>query len=306
MAGKWMVADMPSLAGKVAVVTGSNRGLGLLIAKALAGAGAHVVMAVRDPAKSAAQIESVCRHAPGAKIDSVALDLADLASVRRAAAEIIRRFDRLDLLINNAAAILVPLGKTRDGFEMHIGVNHLGTFALTGLLIDRLMATPGARIVNMSSTAHRMVKGLDFDDFHYAMLPYKPMEAYGKSKLAALLFTFELDRRLRTAGADTIAVAAHPGYSNTNPDKGGLLLRIATALFAQPAQMGALPTLYAATSPDVSGGDYIGPAGMGEMRGHPAKVGTKATALDTVAAARLWALSTEQTGVAFLDGQPPK
>lgn len=300
MAHKWTAADMPSLAGRVAVVTGANRGLGLEIAKVLAGTGAHVVMAVRDPDKAGPATQAVRVHAPDATIDTVALDLADLASVRRCAEDILGRYDRLDLLINNASAILVSFGKTKDGFETHIGVNLFGTFALTGLLIDRLTATPGARIVNMASNAHRLVKGLDFDDLNYATRRYDPMEAYGKSKLATLLFTFELDRRLQNAGADTIAVAAHPGYSSTNPDKGGFLLRLTTALIAQPAAMGVLPALYAATEPDVEGGDYIGPGGIGEMRGHPAKVGAKATARDTEAAKRLWDLSVEQTGVSFL------
>jgi NAD(P)-dependent dehydrogenase (short-subunit alcohol dehydrogenase family) len=297
MAAKWTTADMPSLAGKIAVVTGSNRGLGLDIAKALAAADAHVVMAVRDPDKAGQAVESVRGHAPTAKVDAVALDLADLASVRSCAEDILQRYDRLDLLINNASAILVPLGRTKDGFETHIGVNHFGTFALTGLLLDRLRATPGARIVNMASNAHRLVKGLDFDDIDFATRRYDQMEAYGKSKLATLLFTFELDRRLQKVGADTIAVAAHPGYSNTNPDKGGFLLRLTTALIAQPPAMGVLPALYAATAPDVRGGDYIGPGGMAEMRGYPAKAVAKATARDTEVAKRLWDLSVERTGV---------
>jgi NAD(P)-dependent dehydrogenase (short-subunit alcohol dehydrogenase family) len=300
MARKWTRADIPSLTGKVALVTGANRGLGHEIAQALALAGAHVIMAVRDPAKSATSIESVRNQAPGAKVDTVALDLADLAQVRACAGQILARYDRLDLLINNASAILVPAGTTAQGFEMHIGVNHFGTFSLTGLLLGRLTASGGSRIVNTSSTAHRMVKGLDFDDLHYTTIPYKEMEAYGKSKLATLLFTFELDRRLRRAGVATLAVASHPGYSNTNPDKGGFMLRIATALIAQPAAMGALPALYAATAPDVHGGDYIGPGGIGEMRGFPAKVGTKQTARDEAAAARLWKISEEATGMRFL------
>ena len=180
-------------------------------------------------------------------------------------------------------------------------MNHLGSFALTGLLLDLLKAGHDARVVNTSSTAHRLVKGIDLDDLNFEHTPYKPMEAYGRSKLAALLYTFELDRRLKKAGLPIKAVAAHPGYSNTNPDKGGFLMRVATSIFAQPAHMGALPQLYAATAPDVQGGDYIGPGGPMEMRGYPAKVGCTPPARDEKTAARLWALSEALTGVSYLD-----
>jgi NAD(P)-dependent dehydrogenase (short-subunit alcohol dehydrogenase family) len=301
MASKWTVADIPPQAGKIAMVTGANRGLGLEIASALAGAGAQVILACRDPAKADAAVASIRRRAPGAKLEIMSLDLADLASIRRFAEEFNSRFPRLDILVNNASAILVPFGKTKDGFETHIGTNLLGTFALTGLLLDRLRAAPAARIVNTTSNAHRMTKGLVLDDLHFAQTPYKPMDAYAKSKLATLTFTFELDRRLRKAGADTIAVAAHPGYSNTNPDKGGLALRLATALVAQSGAMGALPALYAATAPGVSGGDHYGPGGMAELRGYPAKVGSAATARDPKSAERLWALSAQSTGIHFLE-----
>jgi NAD(P)-dependent dehydrogenase (short-subunit alcohol dehydrogenase family) len=301
MARKWTVGDIPPQNGKLAVVTGANRGLGLEIVKALVGAGAHVVMAVRDPAKATVALKDIARKSPGAKVQAMTLDQADLASIRRFAEEFHSRFDHLDLLINNASAILVDQSKTRDGFEMHIGVNHLGSFALTGLLLDRLTATQGARIVNTSSTAHRLVKGIDLDDLQLERTPYKAMEAYGRSKLAALLFTGELDRRLRKAGFDTRAVAAHPGYSNTNPDKGGFFMRLMTSLVAQPAAMGVLPQLYAATASDVAGGDYYGPAGIGEMRGYPAKVGRTPAAKDAAVAARLWDLSEKLTGVSFLD-----
>jgi NAD(P)-dependent dehydrogenase (short-subunit alcohol dehydrogenase family) len=299
--GTWTLADIPSQTGKLAVVTGANRGLGLEIAAALAGAGAHVVIAVRDPAKAAAALKQIAGQTPGAKVEAMILDQADLSSIRRFSEEFHNRFDRLDLLVNNASAILVRQSKTSDGFESHIGVNHLGSFALTGLLLDRLIATPGARIVNTSSTAHRLVKGIDLDDLQFGRTPYKPMEAYGRSKLAALLFTAELDRRLEKAGFDTRAVAAHPGYSNTNPGKGGFLMRLATSIFAQPAAMGALPQLYAATANDVAGGDYYGPAGIGEMRGYPTKVGRTAAAKDIAVAARLWTISETLTGVSYLD-----
>lgn len=301
MARKWTIRDIPSQNGKLVVVTGANRGLGLEITTALAVAGAHVVMAVRDPAKAVAALKEIVRQAPDAQVETMTLDQSDLASIQRFSDEFHARFDHLDLLVNNAAAILVHQSKTQDGFESHIGVNHLGSFALTGLLLDRLTAAKGARIVNTSSTAHRLVKGIDLDDLQFERTPYKAMEAYGKSKLAALLFTGELDRRLKKAGFDTKAVAAHPGYSNTNPDKGGFIMRLATAIFAQPAAMGALPQLYAATAPDVAGGDYYGPAGIGEMRGYPAKVDRTEPAKDQAVAARLWDLSEKLTGVSFLD-----
>ncbi|HLG86224.1 MAG TPA: oxidoreductase [Alphaproteobacteria bacterium] len=302
MARKWTVADIPPQVGKTALVTGANRGLGLEIAGALAASGARVVMACRDIAKGEGAAASIRRNAPRGEIEVMNLDIADLGSIRRFAEAFARRFPEIDLLVNNASAILVPQGKTADGFETHFGTNVLGTFALTGLLLDRLRAAPAARIVNTTSNAHRMTKGLDFDDLHFARTAYKPMEAYARSKLATLIFTFELDRRLRKAGQRVIAVAAHPGYSNTNPDKGGFALRVATALIAQPAQMGALPALYAATAADVESGAHYGPGGVAELRGYPAKVGCAATARDAGTAARLWAVAEEATGVRYLDG----
>jgi NAD(P)-dependent dehydrogenase (short-subunit alcohol dehydrogenase family) len=301
MAQKWTVGDIPSQKGRLAVVTGGNRGLGLEIVQALAKAGAHVVIATRDAAKADDAAAKVRARHPGAEVEAMQLDQSDFASTRQFSEALHKRFDHLDLLINNASAILVTEGKTKEGFERHIGVNHLGSFALTGLLLDLLRAGSDARVVNTSSTAHRLVKGIDLDDLHFEHMPYKPMEAYGRSKLAALLFTFELDRRLRKAGLPIKAVAAHPGYSNTNPDKGGALMRVATSVFAQPAHMGALPQLYAATAPDVAGGDYIGPGGAMEMRGYPAKVGCTPSARDEKTAARLWTLSEALTGVTYLD-----
>ena len=191
MTSKWTAQDIPLLEGKVAVVTGANRGLGLEIATGLGAAGATVVMGCRDPERAQSGLAEIKRRVPAAKIETMAVDLGDLASVRRFADQYIQKFSRLDILCHNAAAILVPLGKTRDGFEMHIGTNHLAAFALTGLLLGPLMATPGARVVSTSSIAHRLTPGLDFDDLHFERKPYKDMDAYGKSKLATLLFNFE-------------------------------------------------------------------------------------------------------------------
>jgi NAD(P)-dependent dehydrogenase (short-subunit alcohol dehydrogenase family) len=299
MAHKWTLSDLPRLDGRVAVVTGANRGLGLEISAALAGAGASVVMACRDPDRAAAALEQVLLRAPRTQVDVMSLDLADLASVRGFAQAFSERYKRLDLLVNNGSAIMVPKQQTRDGFEAHIGTNHLGHFALTGLLLPLLRATPGARVVSTSSMAHRLTKGLNLDDLHFEKRAYKEMDAYGQSKLAALMFSYELDRRLRAAGLDVAAVAAHPGWSNTNPDKGSALMRFFNGLMAQPAAMGALPALYAAAAPGVTSGEYYGPGGMKELRGYPAKVGSSEQAQDAALAARLWQRSEELTGVRY-------
>jgi NAD(P)-dependent dehydrogenase (short-subunit alcohol dehydrogenase family) len=300
MPQKWTLAQMPRLEGKIALVTGANRGLGLEISVGLSAAGATVVMACRNPAKAQAAADEVRRRAPAAKLELMSLDLADLASVRSFAAAFVARFPRLDILCNNGSAILVPLGKTRDGFETHIGTNHLGHFALTGLLLPLLQSTPGARVVNTSSMAHKMTKGLKLDDLHFERRPYKDMDAYGQSKLASLMYTFELDRRLRKAGVPVLAAAAHPGWSNTNPDQGTALMRFFNGLMAQPAAMGALPSLYAAVAPEVRGGDYIGPGGIQELRGHPAKAASSDEARDPQLAAALWQQSQQLTGVQYL------
>lgn len=297
MSGKWTLADMPRLDGKLAIVTGANRGLGLEIVAGLAGAGARVIMACRDAQKADAAIAEVQRRVPGAIIEVMTLDLADLKSVRRFADEFCKQHRSLDLLVNNASAILVPLRKTVDGFEMHIGTNHFGPFVLTALLLDRLRATPGSRIVNTASMAHRMTPGIDFDDLNFSRKPYKDMDAYGKSKLATLMFTFELDRRLRQANIDVKAVVAHPGYTATNPDYGNFLMRLMTRLMAQAPAMGALPALYAATSPDAAGGDYIGPNGFKQLSGYPVKVDCRPEAQDPKLCAKLWSLSEQLTGI---------
>lgn len=300
MAEKWTTADIPSLAGKLAVVTGANRGLGLEIAAGLAGAGAKLVLACRDPVKAQAAVAALKRQAPDAQIEVMGLDLANLSSVQKFARDFSSRHTQLDLLINNASAIMVPLQKTRDGFEMHFGTNHLGHFALTGLLLDRLKAAPAARVINTASLAHKMTPGMDFDDLTWERKPYKEMDAYGKSKLATLLFTFELARRLSKTGSRILTAAAHPGYTATNPDLGGFFMRLSTRLFAQPVAMGALPALYAATAAKVGSGDYFGPGGFKELSGYPAQAKPRPEARDPQLAARLWALSEQLTGVRYL------
>ena len=294
-------ADLPSLKGKLALVTGGNRGLGFETATALVAAGAQVIIACRDPMKAQQAIECLQQQYPGAFVQAMALDVADLASVRRFAEAFNTRFDKLDLLIHNAAAILAPQSVTTDGFEMHFGTNHLGPFALTGLLLDRLNAAPAARVVSMSSMAHRLTAGLDTQDPGLTTRAYKPMDAYGRSKLAALLFTLELDRRLKASGSRTMAVTAHPGYSATNTDLGGFFMRLATRLFAQPAAQGALPALFAATDTSLKGGEYIGPGGFKELSGLPKRVECSDAARNPLLARKLWGLSEQLTGVRYLD-----
>ena len=304
---KWTADDIPDLTGKVIVVTGGNSGIGYEAALQLAGKGAHVVLACRDLAKAAAAIDSIKASHRNASLEAMALDLASLASVRTFAQEFLAKHGKLDVLCNNAGVMALPYRKTADGFEMQFGTNHLGHFALTGLLLEPLLATKGARVVNVSSTAHRMGK-MRFDDLQWEH-GYGKWAAYGQSKLANLLFTYELQRRLEAIGADLISVACHPGYAATNLQAAGprmqgsslleSLVALSNRLFAQSAAMGALPTLYAATAADVNGGDYIGPGGFAETWGHPKKVGSSARSHDPAAAARLWDISEALTGIKY-------
>lgn len=303
----WTADDIPNLNGKTALVTGANSGIGLEAARELARKGAHVVLACRDASKAESARAGILADAPKASVELQSLDLASLASVRAFAERFRAAHQRLDLLLNNAGVMALPYRTTADGFEMQLGTNHLGHFALTGLLIDRLLTADAARIVNVSSNAHKFGR-LNFDDLQ-SQKSYRKWLAYGQSKLANLLFTHELQRRLAAAGSGTIAVACHPGYAATNlPMVGprmsgsGLMEKITqlgNRLVAQSAAMGALPTLYAATAPDVTGGDYIGPSGMGEIRGLPKKVGSTKRARDTESAQRLWQESERLTGVRF-------
>ncbi|MDP9142204.1 MAG: oxidoreductase [Pseudomonadota bacterium] len=309
MATQWTTADIPPQNGRIAVVTGANSGLGLQTATALAAAGAQVIMACRNPDKAAAALDQVKRHAPDAKVQLMTLDLADLRSIRAFAAAFSQQFKQLDLLVNNAGVMALPFSRTRDGFEMQIGTNHFGHFALTGLLMDRLIAGKQPRIVNVASMAHNWTPGLNFDDLNYERRKYNKWIAYGNSKLSNLYFTFELNRRINAAGKAITVAAAHPGYSDTNLQYAGpaleksafgtWLMKVGNGIFAQPAELGALPSLYAATAPDVNGGDYIGPDGFQQIRGYPRKVGCRKLARDTSIAQRLWAVSEELTDVKY-------
>lgn len=291
---------MPDLRGRTALITGANRGLGLEIALGLAAAGADVVLACRDPQRAQAALATVQSQAPKVQVRAMAVDMANPASIREFAQAFSQRHAQLDFLVHNAAAILAPLTHTAEGFELHLATNHLGPFALTGLLLDRLSAAPAARVVSTGSLAHRMTSGLDLADPHYRNRAYKDMDAYGASKLATLQYCFELDRRLRRSGMAARSVAAHPGYTATNLDLGNAMMRFFTRLIGQKPALGALPALYAATHPAVEGGSYVGPDGFKELGGYPRLVDARVEARDERAAAALWTLSEQLTGVRYL------
>ncbi len=293
--------DIPDQHGRIALITGANSGIGLEAARELARAGAHVIMACRNTHKGEAAAAEIRTAFPHADLEVAQLDLASLESVRDFAARY--PHERLDLLINNAGVMAAPYSMTVDGFELQLGTNHLGHFALTGLLLDRLLGTAGSRVVTISSTAHKIGR-IDFDDLQHER-SYRRWPAYGQSKLANLLFARELDRRLRTAEADVLSVAAHPGYAATNLQFAATPSRIERVgsvllnhVVAQSAERGAQSTLYAAVT-DIPGGSFVGPDGFGEMRGSPKLVTPTRAARDPESARRLWEISEELTGVAF-------
>ncbi len=303
MSAKWTTDQIPDQSGRTAVVTGANSGLGLATARALARAGASVTLACRNTDKGAAAQREIRTTAPDASVELAALDLGSLASVREFAEQFCSAHDGLDLLINNAGVMAPPRRQTADGFELQLGTNLLGHFALTGLLIGAMEGRAGARVVTLSSNAHKMGR-INFDDLQ-SERGYSRWRAYGQSKLADLMFALELDRRLRAAGATVISVAAHPGYAATKlqsaaaPAADRFVMAVTNRLVAQNADMGALPTLYAATEPGLEGGTYVGPDGFGEFRGHPVPVKPNGAARDPLVAARLWDVSEELTGVKF-------
>ncbi|MFE3257888.1 SDR family NAD(P)-dependent oxidoreductase [Nocardia sp. NPDC059091] len=303
MAHKWTENDVPEQHDRLAVVTGANTGLGFETARVLAAHGASVVLAVRDVEKGKQAVARITEIAPGARLSVVALDLASLESVRAAAAELRTAHPRIDLLINNAGLMYPPRQNTADGFELQFGTNHLGHFALTGLVLDLLLKTPNSRVVTVASLAHRFRGKIHFDDLQWER-SYDRVAAYGQSKLANLMFTYELQRRLTAHGANTIAVAAHPGGSNTelmrnSPSVIRWLAPAVAPLVAQSPAKGALPTLRAATDPGVLGGQYYGPDGFAEIRGYPRVVASSNRSHDLAAQQRLWAVSEQLTGVTF-------
>ena len=294
----WIANNIPDQGGKVAIVTGANSGIGYETARVLAQKGATVVMACRSLSKAETAADQIRQTNPSGTVAVMELDLGDLESVQRFAAAFLAQYNRLDLLINNAGIMMPPYGKTAQGFETQIGVNHLGHFALTGLLLDALLQTPQSRVVTVSSGAHRFGQ-IDFDDLHWERRDYKPNPAYGQSKLANLLFTYELQRKLTAAGKDTIAVAAHPGWTETNLQQHSSAFSFLNPFFAQPQPMGALPTLMAAIAPNVQGGDYFGPDGFWEMRGYPKKVQSNDRSHDEAVAAQLWQVSEALVNVTY-------
>jgi NAD(P)-dependent dehydrogenase (short-subunit alcohol dehydrogenase family) len=281
----------------VAIVTGANSGIGFESAKALAAKGAHVVVASRSEQKGDQAIASILDENPGAKVELMLLDLASLASVREFSAAFTARFDRLDLLVNNAG-VMMPPGReeTADGFELQFGTNHLGHFALTLALFPLLVKTKGARVVNVSSSAQNFGK-LDLDDVQWTGRSFDRMGSYGASKIANMLFTLELQRRFEEAGVDTLAVACHPGWTGTNLQKTSTLIRWLNPVFGMKPWQGALPTLYAAVADDVRGGGYYGPDGVMNMRGYPVPNKPADASTDRDAANKLWQLSEQAVGM---------
>lgn len=297
MISRWTAANIPDLTGKTVIVTGANSGIGLEMARALTGKHANVVLACRNEERGKAALQSIVREHPEARAELIQLDLSNLASIHRFADEFTGRHGRLEILINNAGIMVPPFAKTVDGFESQFGTNHLGHFALTGLLLDSLLHTTRARVVTVSSGGHRFGK-IDFDNLN-AEHTYDRGKAYGQSKLANLLFTSELQRRFERAGLETIAVAAHPGWTATNLAVHWQMVRMLTPWIGQQADMGALPALYAATASDVHGGDYFGPGGWLELRGWPTRVQSSPASHDADVAARLWTVSEVLTGIQY-------
>ena len=303
---RWTSKDIPDQTGRVAIVTGANSGLGYETSLALARKNAIVVMGCRNKAKGEEARNEVLAHVSNAKVELIPLDLGDLASVRDFAEAFHAKYDRLDILINNAGIMAIPRSETVDGFETQFGVNHLGHFALTGLLLERLVQTPGSRVVSVSSTAN-YIGSINFDDL-MGEKEYSRYGAYGQSKLANVLFANELQKRLAEAGADTISLSAHPGYANTNlqgnsTEHSGaflerLLYPITNSILAQSQEMGALPQLFAATAPEANGCDFIGPNFL-NTRGYPKKVRPNKDAYNAGIARRLWEISETLTGVQY-------
>jgi NAD(P)-dependent dehydrogenase (short-subunit alcohol dehydrogenase family) len=300
---------VPGQQGRLAVVTGANTGLGFETARVLAARGASVVLAVRDTDKGKAAAARIAGTAPGADVTVQPLDLASLESIRAAAAQLRAQHPRIDLLVNNAGVMFPPKQITGDGFELQLGTNHLGHFALTGLLLEHMLPVPGSRVVTVSSLAHRIGARINFDDLQ-SQRSYSRVAAYSQSKLANLMFTYELARRLSGAGTTiagtaiagtAIAVAAHPGLADTELTRNtpAIAAFFYARVISQKPAMGALPTLRAATDPGVLGGQYYGPGGIFGTRGYPKLTHSSRQSHDTAIQRRLWTVSEQLTGVTF-------
>ncbi len=304
---KWTADQMPDQTGRIAVITGANSGLGYETALALARKGAHIIMAVRNTRKGEVARAEILKQVPQASVELMRLELGSQQAIRAFAAAYRARFNRLDMLINNAGLMATPYGKTEDGFETQLGVNHLGHFALTGLLIDLLIATSGSRVVTVSSSAQYLGK-INFANLH-GEHGYHRYMAYCHSKLANVLFAFELQRRLDAAGAGTLSFAVHPGLAHTNLQMNTAdnnhteweraMYKIVLGAVAQSQAQGALPELYAATAPGLKGGTHYAPDGILGGRGYPIQRRAAGAAYDRQTAARLWQVSEELTGVHY-------
>ncbi len=284
--------------GKVVIITGANSGLGYENAKALAAKGAEIIMAVRDIEKGKNAVNEIYKTYNDANIQVMELDLSDLSSVTEFTENFKLKYNKINILINNAGVMIPPYSKTKDGFELQIGVNHLGHFALTSQLFDLIKTTDHSRIVNVSSIAHKQGV-IDFNDIN-SEKKYKKMKAYGQSKLANLLFTYELNRRIKKADYSVLSVAAHPGWTHTNLSRHIGFKDFISPIFAQKQYMGALPALYAAVAADVKGGDYYGPGGWREIKGYPEKVESNELSHDLQTASELWDLSEEMIKMKFI------
>ncbi len=295
---KWDTKQIPDQGGRVVIVTGSSSGIGFEAARALAAKNAEVILAVRNSEKGAAALAKIKSENETAQVVVMHLDLANLDSVRQFADAFKSKYQRLDLLINNAGVMIPPYSKTSDGFELQFGTNHLGHFALTLQLLDLLNKTEGSRVVNVSSAAHKY-GNLDFQDLNWEKRSYKAWRAYGDSKIANLYFTFELQRKLQQAGSRVLVTAAHPGWTATDLQRHSGLFEFLNKFFAMETWQGALPTLRAATDPAAAGTDYFGPDGWKEWRGYPVPVQSNRLSHDENIAKKLWDVSEQMTGVAF-------
>ena len=295
---KWTADDIPDQKGKIIIVTGSTSGLGKEASRVLAGKGAKVIMAVRNTAKGERAAGEIRKEYPGSEVEVMKLDLAGLKSVKSFADEFMKQYDRLDILINNAGVMMCPYSKTEDGFEIQMGTNHLGHFALTGHLMPLLKETQGSRIVATSSMGHRM-GNIDFSDMNWEKRKYNTNRAYGDSKLANLYFTYELARKFDGDPNAPMATAAHPGVTTTELARHTPIIRFFNIFFAQKADIGTLPTLRAATDPKTKSGDYFGPKGFMEMKGYPVKVDSNKLSKDVNLARKLWEVSEKMTGVSY-------
>jgi NAD(P)-dependent dehydrogenase (short-subunit alcohol dehydrogenase family) len=297
--GKWTTENIPDQTGKIAIVTGSNTGIGFDTARLLAENGAKVIIAVRTIEKGEDAAKRIYEKVPHPDLSVVKLDLADLESVKQFAETFKSECSQLDLLINNAGVMIPPYTKTKDGFELQFGTNHLGHFALTAHLLDVLKSTVNSRVVNVASLAHTRGE-LDFDDLNWENRSYSAWKAYGDSKLANLYFTYELNRKFEDHNDNTIAVAAHPGGTSTDLARHSYLMGIFAGILGQSSAMGAMPTIRAAVDENVKGGEYYGPDGFGEFYGNPIKVDSSDLSKDEMIAKRLWTVSEEMTGVKFI------